>query len=689
MGGSVAVATRSLSNTPYCILGQEIATIPYLSIPLRKDILTLCRVQSHPTVNARLSQAFKKSLHYPPFLHPVDKTTWIHPSRIINSFATACHNNPVFSGYLSMLVRSLPFYGAVDGDEERRKSVIKEFIATQGRDREQVLNYDVWFNELEAIERPLSQFLPSRPELNQEIRDLFARWKRELGGIVIFPQFSVNRSMGRETARNLLRDMGYTNEDVMFASGLTTGDLEKWYMRTGRQCRGPCEMRVVWRFNDLKARTYFAPGGDTYWASRYIRPVINRLADSFPMSAFRTRMTTSRLSAPLSSRMFIYDYTSFTSNLAEFKYFLSNLAEYCRGTSVYLLDTFLGVVEIDLGQLIDEYNEHCNLLPAFSMERLWEGEELFFHKLAGFLGVYGNITGCTTLHGLHACQICGSMDRCNCVGDDVIAIQEREDMEFQYAVKAVRSLGDVAEEKFECWETGRIEENETGWQFLKRPLDRFQTRVIAGRIFDFPILGAIFPERDGVHDDVVEEDLSVRLRALASQTMSLLDRALAYKDDLTAEDKEFILNVLEQIYRRLSLPFIGSLPGDYLNAISSNGLILPPIIPDCFSRSWMDVLVELHQGEVSSLPVTISRCDMRNYVGDFVEGDVRELPVCRVMALCRKLGLVETTLLEEFHVVDASYRRKLEGLLCGELVSVYSVLFVKKQHWWSDLSFIL
>jgi len=75
--------------------------------------------------------------------------------------------------------------------------------------------------------------------------------------------------MSRDTCRRLL-ELGYKTDKEEHE--LTTLDLELMKMKTGIEVGGDCEMRMVWKYNELKPRFYYCQGGTAYWPSRFTVP---------------------------------------------------------------------------------------------------------------------------------------------------------------------------------------------------------------------------------------------------------------------------------------------------------------------------------------------------------------------------------------------------------------------------------
>jgi len=87
-------------------------------------------------------------------------------------------------------------------DSNRIESWEKEILATTIPSKEQVINYDVWFNpDPSAAYWSLSRFIPPAPKHNIRIRRLFSAWKESLSGRLLFPQMQSNKTVARSSAQ--------------------------------------------------------------------------------------------------------------------------------------------------------------------------------------------------------------------------------------------------------------------------------------------------------------------------------------------------------------------------------------------------------------------------------------------------------------------------------------------------------
>jgi len=380
----------------------------------------------------------------------------------------------------SIMIRAIPPIGGIVIEiEEFRKSFWKEFNATQRDDRPPVLEYLSWFSKID--DTPIHPLIPKRIAVSRRIKTIFMKFRQRISGRPLMPTYS-RKTMSTDT------------QGLLGIKRSTGADWIRHYHRTGQMVGGDMEMRQSFKFNDLTPRTYFAQGGDVLSSSLYAQPIFMTLVDSNVVTHRKTRFDLGRLAIDSSEDLWIYDYSSFTSNMAEIKYFLYALGVDCIGTLISIWDPFYGLMEIDLGEYILHYNKvtNCNakfrIGPVITKRLDFSGT--FEHRVAGALGTYGNIAACTALHGICLYCICGADEKCSCVGDDGIAIlpktqpMELEEGEVVDVLQApfmirdaLRLLGDINDSKFSVLDgTG----DPDTFTYLKRTLDRFEDRIRIG-----------------------------------------------------------------------------------------------------------------------------------------------------------------------------------------------------------------
>lgn len=472
---------------------------------------------------------------------------------------------------------------------------------------------------------------------------------------------------------------------------VSSADLERRYAVTGQEVSGPCEMRQAWKYNDLTPRTYFAQGGTAYHASKYIRSVMNSLVDRFPETNFLTRFSLQDVKMSNQHTAFIYDYSSFSSNFTEYKYFLSALSDAMDQVPIRIVDSREGIINWTLGALIREYNEVCNRRGQFSILR-YHAEHLLpiEHTKAGFLGVYGNIAGCTTLHGLHAANAVGDAGSSRCVGDDVFGstpIEEPGDKD--NLICAIQSLGEVNEAKFNWWTFQDIEDEgdeDHSWPYTKRPLDRLQNRMVLEQALYLPIFGLIVPLADGIHDFPL--DVQDRVKILAQQTLSVIGQVKQLYPPPDEAHQVILRNFLRSLYRSVGCPIEGRLPFEsfYVAKKQVSGLLLPCLEEDfLYEDPWSllenrfvnrsEVLVQIPR----SLPEPTYEFDkILKEMGNPVQSCLdQRLRYCRMMDWMECVPLVEVRFMD-----FEEYRRFYTLLLDGDLYRLYDVRVLEGAPVW-------
>jgi hypothetical protein len=569
----------------------------------RVEILKCIRVGDTWSANSFLNSnltllnstdVFDSLCYHPPFSTPV-------PIETFEEQLSDAIRYLGYSSYISMCLRSLPLdtlrWQNVE-DFVRITSFWKEFKTTQEFRAPPQINYDAIFSRAVSTWHPDVEV---RPELQLDIFTRLTSWKNKLSGRVIYPKYS-KKTMGVESSYRLGQDM--FSEEFTRGTKLSTRDWERHYHYTGREVDGPVEMRQAWFFNDLKPRTYFANGGTTYRWSRYMQPIFNALLDIFPMTHRFSRFKLHRLRFSPDAKVVVHDYSDFTSRMAEQVYFLDALARFCHGTTVTVLDTHYGLVECDLGDLIQEYNNGCNKEASFRIsEALLEltgiADAEYFHMVAGFLGVYANLASCTALHGIHLCLSCGSYNRCSCVGDDALSAYEvttvvnaeEGEIHIEGASRSVifqnlRILGRIAGSKTKWFDPIiEVDWDSHKWSYLKRSLERYEDELLLGRLEDYPSYA--IAAYDVIHTsrklNIPLDDDVVRSK-LASMAFSAVRNQYARHTTTSEGEVHLLYDYLRSIYRRYRLPFQGHLFGARGQSVASDqhlleGITILPAIP--------------------------------------------------------------------------------------------------------------
>jgi len=472
-----------------------ISALPYLPTSTRKVIITLSRIQYLPyefeiPQMADHWRSITTSLRerLPPETG-LDLSLWelLYPHK--NDF-----ESPLTSGFISMLARTIPSsvvganYSIIQEDRE------KELLAALTLYHPVSFNWDALFD---GIPIPIAEGYPYSM-VHKTVFHGMLNAKAKISGRTFYPSFSL-KTVGRESKAQL-RFYKDGIEDVLIDE--STRGLEVLYSRTGIELDGVTEMRTAFTLNDLRPRSYYARGPSVYYPSRFVQPIFNILIDMFPVTHRRARFILSQLQVEPSESLFIYDYSSFTSTLFEIRNFTEALSRYFSDTTITVIDSFVGPTECNLGDLLHDFNESCNNFPEFSCPDFGDSStpscSTNFHK-CGMLGVPGNISSCTLLHGIHlAILLCSTL--CRCVGDDAIGKEKRELVE-KLISDFLPNIGHVSLEKSTIWDFTEEEDSGdmgvyTSWHYTKRPITRFHGQPLAGKQAIYPPITFVLQWKD-------------------------------------------------------------------------------------------------------------------------------------------------------------------------------------------------
>lgn len=522
----------------------------------------------------------------------------------------------------------------------------------------------------------------------------------------LLPAYNARKNVSYSTSRNYYEAIGDSIVDG-YSTDVTTLDLLRLYYHTGIEVPGAIEMRQAWFFNDLKPRTYYCLGGSDFFHGMYIQEIANLFAKFLPSTNPITRFEVSRIGSLSYDELLItYDYSSFTTSLAELRYFMFWLAESVGDVRVHVLDVFRGVVDYPLRDILHSYNTAVNQHQAFSIERFQEAEEaiLLRQGRSGSLGVKGNIVFSTTLHGLALADITGTPDEDCCVGDDALA--KIRAWILSIFITCVNNLGGINPTKFTTIrplapgeETSVYVEQ---FKFLKRPLNIDpDTHIPRLGVLDFfpSIADALFPEGDGVHTVTPGTSHYKSARTFAMQVGRYF--RLHCNDKYASilfrqEDLEFILGGFQEVYWRFGLPLEGGLPGDFVvrwgqgHNSREGDFYCPPVDSIwCFDTPWMELLLNRFYGHRVSTPIT---------VGGTIPPPLEISPGLRfratsdvkVLQLGVDLGFLEKTVETQWEFFDQGVATRIwEKMMEGgkdlePLYCTYEVV-APSPSWWYDI----
>jgi len=694
------------SSSPITML---IAMIYYLPLAVRKFLLDACRIQAPVSQNATL-QASLYTL--PGTINAIidDHCVRIILIEDICTLLDCVTPYPILCSLLSYFVRAEATIHVAEFLEEKMKSFDKEVGAALAPDQDQCLDYTSLYgigdNPIHPQQATFGFHGPRR------LTTLWASGIQRIKSTLsnsrtppIFPAYSNLRNVGRETVDNYLVSVYgpvYDPKPEDYRS-TTTLTLLRHYFQTGEKILGPLELRQAWFFNDLKPRTYYCLGGSAFWDGLYIQQIANMFATILPSTAPNTRFDVSRLgpSSP-DYYVFTYDYSSFTTSLAELKFFLFWLAESLRGCPVLVLDVVHGIRRLDLGEVIHSYNQAVNVYQVFSTERFFPLLSRYIRQgRSGSLGVKGNIVWSMINHGVSLAGITSTPDRDSCVGDDALGKILIHLMEL--LIICVNNLGSINPAKFSFLRPSEdvVQGTLQQYKYLKRPLGLdLEGRPTLGILDFFPDIAGTLFEGDGIHS-VRDPDRTPlqKAKTFAQQWgrfLRIQRESLDYTSDLQMireEDLEVLLGAIAACYRKLGLPLEGGVPGSYTVPTDDGRQALEIMCPPCefvvFESPWEEVLVDRFRGHIISEPIWMG--GMMPPPVDLEAGDRFRSTSSKLMTLLEDLGCVTRVVCLQDVVFDEEYlvayrERLLHGKGSEETSMLCEFTVLHVPFWYLDLS---
>jgi hypothetical protein len=475
-------------------------TLPSMPIKIRKALITLCRcrVPYDPSSRAYIRLRETIDTDYLATLHKHNKQPeYTSLADSILPFLNDYIVSPVLSGFISSVIRTIPFEDREDFETNMVDARDKEMKAAMERNPSAPINWSSILSHSTSVRHttPLSDAYIIQPHLHDSIYSLFMKCRSNIVGLRLYPNCSF-KTIGATATQHY--NAVVNNLPLPLRIHASTLDLEILYHQEGIRIHGPTEFRRAMKYNDIRPRFFYARGPDQYYASRYVQPLFNFMIDHFPFVHRFLRFSVHDILLDPTQTLFIYDYDAFTSRLEEIRNFTAELASFFQGVEVEIVDTYHGLLSVDIFDILTEFNEACNTYPTVELQQqlqgLLEGES--FTHTCGMLGIPGNITSATLLHGLHLAIVVMSIF-CKCVGDDAMGsgkLSSKNDL-----FESLSSIGRIAFEKMEFWEHKDAEDYanpwEDTWHYTKRPLDRFENRIIhSPTLIQWPPLPTIFPE---------------------------------------------------------------------------------------------------------------------------------------------------------------------------------------------------
>jgi len=600
-----AAAFRSSHSSIYNLC----AVLPYTTVSQRKILLLQARCQILPRdttwLYRRNVQLWKSNIDY------IDRHGKSHSTDLLAiGMQLEGYLSPITSGLVSVIVRTAPY--------EDYTSIHEEFTGGRAKEINAAINpqscAQLDYRSILSFERDVRSStrlytnLPLDAALHDDIFLRFVRARTLLSNTTIFPKTN-NRYVGVEGRRNMKLYAKYG----FFTMGMDTGDdggstreAERLYSRTGWNLMGNVEAGMSWKYAHLKPRLFYRIGLTQFQNAKYIQQIFTVIIDQFPNVHTFLRHNASSLSTEGFHEFiaFIYDYSAFTSSLEDLSRFIDALATFFRGTIITVIDSFAGPVQVDLGDLLDEYNRSANFQQEFDASEIYDVAELILRHTTGMLGIPGNISACTLLHGIHLTIVLGSFLANKVVGDDAIGyilmdliprntipiLQDRID-----------NLGSVSLMKGATWKENCDQEDydDVTWNYVKRPVYRFGNRMMFGEMVTWPDPIFAFGQNDDIHS------CDPNLFRPETRAMSFCKRLCRFYEVLegyTLNDHELSLI---RTFNRTSFRCISVDMNEFGSSVAEVGYRNPGVR---YHENWKESYVEQHYWSVEKLQDTESVC---------------------------------------------------------------------------------
>lgn len=653
------LAWASTFDTHTPSLAAFLATLPYMSITSRKTLLTQSRVQQTPIPGSRMKTRvanWDTLITYVPDVKQPRSTktcTLLFLSQTIGEYLPSA----VFSGFISSAVRSAPYMVTSEADEIKEKGIMNEISAAIEIYQPVILDFRCFLSQDPAYRFwPLSERLEAEPMVSETLYNRFRSTIPKFERMTLYPKVS-KKTVGKECRDNMRSLVKWaTPKEWVDTQEGSCKTLEQIYHRMGIEVKGVVEVRSAWTYGIMKPRVYYARGGNVYHKSKYIQQVFNVILDEFEVCHRQNRYNPpADWDLHEDDILLIYDYTSFTSKLEEITRFIAALGDFYTGTSIQIIDTRVGLITIDLGELLHEYNRECNLYGQFDVTDLVDSEgPIVLSHTCGMLGVPGNISSCTLLHGIHTLYMAKSLYRSKCVGDDARIHLKATSVNWKaITYPQLASIGELAYEKVESWDhyTSLIDDIEISmWQYLKRPFCR-----VGGRTFEpgdmtiFPTLDTILGLSDGFHTFYPDKESHLdRTKRFSSQWNRLLEKLTIMSESISDAERLVIFEYQKAALRTLYKHKGRKRAGFYAD-IGYYPVFLPlELIGEV---KPFDYVVEEY-GWDEPIVVVLPECGAEYFAG--YVGEVFRSPSIALLGLMEKLGYV-TKEIEHFTVTREAY----------------------------------
>jgi len=639
-------------------LESLLLSIPCMHLNQRKALLTATRVQSYPHSDSRLFERLKEIWVSKVYLDFDSQPRSSRESRqssnekTLRTLCDPCESlfpSPTFCGFISAVVRSAPTNFPEEYEDARESGFSKEILASIQVYHPTTLSFDCIFSTSELDrDLPIAPNLEGNPHIGRVLHSAFSSVRHSLSGTVLYPKCG-RKTIGRVAAENFWKSCPLDFREKVWeeheaTGGVTTTMMQKLEFYEGIRSDGPVEIRSSWKYGDLKPRIYFALGGETFHASKYVQKIFNMIADSIEPTHTKNRHLPPDEELNDEECVIIYDYESFTSNLQAIVEFVYELANFMSGTVVYLVGHRDGITPMDLGELLHEYANSCNLFSDFDIGPIL-GLDLPFilGHTCGMLGVPGNIQSSTILHGIHLSFITESLKRCRCIGDDAKMFKRLSCLEDEMILEQqLRNIGRIALEKMEFFEFDEDDDYELrAWHYAKRPLMRTYNHIITFYLATFPTLDCILGLRDPNRTTLPDaSSLNSRRNKFFSIWLRLLT-VISVEGGIEEEEIRFLYTFQRVAFKELGI--IGYRAGSHRE--DDKKFLVPPFFePEDFGRDPCEKVLEdfSYEEEVEVMSIGSYIFWPSGYVGETFCSKNHPL-----LSFLTKMGLVDRKLKTE------------------------------------------
>lgn len=344
------------------------------------------------------------------------------------------------------------------------------------------------------------------------------------------------------------------------------------------------------------------------------------------------------------------------------------------------------MIEVTADKLLSSYNEKVNSEAPFSIwrvcDKLYGGirdDESYSQKNSGMLGVHGNIGFSTAFHGFHAEAAIKRDTGCG-VGDDALG-GTTEDPRDRF-IPHLQLIGDLATEKVTILPPLQEHESEQIAKFVKRRFTRTHDGIIIGMLLAFPSLAGPFGVSDPYHT-LPDDPESVVIAKFCGQVGSFLWDILAL-GHIDRCEQDLINAIFSSTYRKLGLPFTGSLPGLKHRAFEDRIMFcVPPLFFDFTSQDWSEFLWDNSQAPWALLPIHMGPI----LIPPYENGKWFEANESGTLNVLEDIGTIRKgRMLTEWVEVSVTNKRRFKSFLSGQKRS-YQCQFLDFVPEWYDRVF--